>query len=515
MWFKIITFLGVIIYDNDYNKKKFRLKKKLSIKFLIFYFILISSPIYASDADDSNNVDISSTISQDGYTTAASSLSISPSIIAPATITSLNVASTTEITNTTPLQTIISVTTSPISPSSTFTSNNVISTVSSSNNSISGDGSNDSDKKDYSPAYNATYGTPPQPLRTTITWSNVFYGVFFICVGLLEVFHGYKYIRITLLIMGYLFFSSTALIILLFVDNNSGGKRTVTFYFTTWLLVGLIGGSLGFFCWHLGLMLTAAYGGYVLSLSLLAILNIENHVIRWITALIMMLLLAIMVHYFERTVIIFTTSIVGAYSVMYGVDEFARQGFRDMIQLANADGFFRFHPTLGVYLMIAGVICLAGIGIVYEYRAHEKPIGHFWCGDGHRRREGNPPTNPIPRISSLTLRTLITKAITEIFGVVKSGIHVDVLDWPSDDEIFEEFNSTSNTLKKEINDGIIRVPTGDLTTVWSALTLYSTTLDVGNSDIKKELRFEVLNSSPYLMGLVADSRAWGRQLFYG
>ncbi|CAG8657965.1 8118_t:CDS:2 [Ambispora leptoticha] len=125
----------------------------------------------------------------------------------------------------------------------------------------------------------------------------------------------------------------------------------------------------------------------------------------------------------------------------------------------------------------------------------------------------DPPTNPIPRISSLTLRTLITKALTEIFGVVKSGIHVDVLDWPSDDENIDS-TSITNT-KKEINGGIIRVPTEDLTTFWSALTLYSTTLDVGSSDTKKELRFEVLNNSPYLMGLVADSRAWTRQLLYG
>ncbi|CAG8657955.1 8117_t:CDS:2, partial [Ambispora leptoticha] len=334
-----------------------------------FCLILISSCIYA---DDTGNVNI--TTFQDGFMTTASSWNINPSVTAsidtPATtVTSFN---TTGIANTTSSQTIASVTTSPtsqtyIGKSSTFTSH-VTPTVSLSNN----DNSNN-----YSPAYNATYGTPPPPLRTTITWSNVIFGIFFICVGLLEVFHGYKYIRITLLIMGYLFFSSTALIILLLLDNNLDNTRSATFYFTTWLLVGLIGGLLSFFCWHLGLMLTAAYGGYALSLSLLAILDLENHIIRWTLSIIVMILLAIIVHYFERTVIIFTTSIAGAYTVMYGVDEFAQQGFRDMIQLANADGFFRFNPTLGVYLMIAGVVWLAVVGIVYEYRAHESPIDHF------------------------------------------------------------------------------------------------------------------------------------------
>ena len=48
-------------------------------------------------------------------------------------------------------------------------------------------------------------------LRTRLLWSNVIYGLLFISVGLLEVFYGYKYIRITLLVMGFLFWCTYAL----------------------------------------------------------------------------------------------------------------------------------------------------------------------------------------------------------------------------------------------------------------------------------------------------------------
>jgi hypothetical protein len=66
-----------------------------------------------------------------------------------------------------------------------------------------------------------------------------------------------------------------------------------------------------------------------------------------------------------------------------------------------------------------------------------------------------------------------------------------------------------------------------MTTLWSALTLFSATLDTStdtstdaNIDINKNdsndnlkgINFQILDNSPYLMGLINDSREWTRQL---
>ncbi|RIA82024.1 hypothetical protein C1645_836013 [Glomus cerebriforme] len=127
----------------------------------------------------------------------------------------------------------------------------------------------------------------------------------------------------------------------------------------------------------------------------------------------------------------------------------------------------------------------------------------------------DPPTTPLPPVSSLSLRTLFTRALTESFGIVASGIHIDILDWNG--EVHD-----SNYV------GIIRVQKEDLTTLWSTLTLFSATLDIlndtsassvgtniedGNDNSNlKEVNFQVLDNSPYLMGLINDSREWTKQL---
>ncbi|CAJ0645709.1 13141_t:CDS:2 [Entrophospora sp. SA101] len=103
-------------------------------------------------------------------------------------------------------------------------------------------------------------------------------------------------------------------------------------------------------------------------------------------------------------------------------------------------------------------------------------------------------------ITSLTLRSLITKALADAFGIIGSGIH-------EEDYFFV---------------GVIKVAKDDLTTLWNALTLFSATLNTSNNVILerseeskdseghyyKDISFGVIGSSSYLMGLSGDSRRW-------
>ncbi|CAG8618036.1 11560_t:CDS:2 [Funneliformis caledonium] len=125
----------------------------------------------------------------------------------------------------------------------------------------------------------------------------------------------------------------------------------------------------------------------------------------------------------------------------------------------------------------------------------------------------DPSTIPFPPISPLSLRTLFNRALTDSFGIIGSGIHIDILDWNGEIE-------SSNYA------GVIRVPKENMTTLWSALTLFSATLDIAtgtsvstfdanleeNNINLKEISFQVLGNSPYLMGLINDSRDWTKQL---
>ncbi|CAG8471750.1 11257_t:CDS:10 [Paraglomus occultum] len=250
-----------------------------------------------------------------------------------------------------------------------------------------------------SPTYNTTYGAPPTVLQTRLLWSNVIYGLLFISIGLLEVFYGYKYIRITLLVMGFLFWSSTATVIILMIDNAYKTTHSVFFYFIVWLSVGTIGGLLSFFCWHLGLMLTAAYGAFAFSISLLAVGHIQIVAIRYTIVGISITIACLITHIYLKDVIIVSTSIGGSFTVLYGIDEFIRIGFRDSFQLFFTDGEWRFTPNAGIYVLIACGFVLAVCGIIYEYKSHQVVIPDIkwtcgWAKDVQNDEKSNGQEGP-------------------------------------------------------------------------------------------------------------------------
>ncbi|RIA95006.1 hypothetical protein C1645_758575 [Glomus cerebriforme] len=240
--------------------------------------------------------------------------------------------------------------------------------------------------EDYaSPSYNISYGEPAPILQTRNTWHEIIYGILFMIVGLIEVFYGYKFIRITLLIMGFLFWSSTSVIILLMIDNSNETFRSALYYFALWLGVGILGGLLSYWCWHLGLILSSAYGGFAFIITILTLSQISIDILRYILIAFFVLLPSIVVHKYERHSINVATSIAGSYTFFYGIDEFAHQGYKEMIQLTRFEGTFRFKPTVSIYVMIVFTVLLAAFGIIFEHICHETPCYNSWCGDKHRR----------------------------------------------------------------------------------------------------------------------------------
>lgn len=53
-------------------------------------------------------------------------------------------------------------------------------------------------------------------------------------------------------------------------------------------------------------------------------------------------------------------------------------------------------------------------------------------------------------ITSLTLRSLITKALADAFGIIGSGIHVDILYWNGDND--QSISSSSNNSSSNSNN---------------------------------------------------------------
>ncbi|KAF9996510.1 hypothetical protein BGZ79_009749 [Entomortierella chlamydospora] len=79
--------------------------------------------------------------------------------------------------------------------------------------------------------------------------------------------------------------------------------------------------------------------------------------------------------FFERVFIILATSFGGAYMFMFGVDQFAQVGYREMIVIFNFTGQgLTYHPNVYVYVMLGTSLYLASLGILWEFWHHETPV---------------------------------------------------------------------------------------------------------------------------------------------
>jgi hypothetical protein len=91
-----------------------------------------------------------------------------------------------------------------------------------------------------------------------------------------------------------------------------------------------------FMCiWRLGLAAIGALAGFGLALFILSWASggaISNGTGRSVFIGLMSLVGAIVIHFIEKPFLIFSTSFAGAFSLIYGIDIFARKGFVEAVQ---------------------------------------------------------------------------------------------------------------------------------------------------------------------------------------
>src|ERR1043165_8600293 len=105
------------------------------------------------------------------------------------------------------------------------------------------------------------------------------------------------------------------------IDDSNGIFRSPLYYFAIWLGIGILGGLLSYWCWHLGLILTSAYGGFAFIITILALSQITIDILRYTFIIIFILLPSFVVYRYERHAINVATSIAGSYTFFYGIDE--------------------------------------------------------------------------------------------------------------------------------------------------------------------------------------------------
>ncbi|KAI8604062.1 hypothetical protein EDD21DRAFT_402356 [Dissophora ornata] len=216
-------------------------------------------------------------------------------------------------------------------------------------------------------------------VRAVVSSEDATLGTFMILFGLVLVFFGFKLIRVTLFLTGFL---SWAIVVIIIIATSRWDLAWMLFkpsyyYFWMWLLAGFIGGVLSFRFWDLGMIIAGGFGGFALGMGIIGAANDSIPMFgRYILLIGVIVLGATVAVFWERLSIILATSFAGAFMVMFGVDEFLQVGYREMMVIFEFAGkALTYHPDKKVYIMIGSSLALACLGIVWELLLHRTP---FW-----------------------------------------------------------------------------------------------------------------------------------------
>lgn len=185
------------------------------------------------------------------------------------------------------------------------------------------------------------------------------YAFFFILFGLIACFWGYRIFKIVLGIIGFIL---GAYFVGGFAASYTGGVGIVALI--AGLAGGLIGGSVFVTLYFIGIFFLGAIGGWVFGVMLTSTAGSGMHIILFIMLALGGGILAI---FFQKLVIIVSTSLIGAWYMVAGAFTLMGSEFTPMVMFGYPSRFASFAEGPGIVMLMCW-IALGVSGIVFQYR---------------------------------------------------------------------------------------------------------------------------------------------------
>ena len=181
-----------------------------------------------------------------------------------------------------------------------------------------------------------------QNFRNDLTASAIASGVICIVFGLLFLFAGYRLLKPMLFLAGLYVFTILGFAILTKAQPAGGYPNSDAVLFWGSLAIGVLGGILSLVLFQFGLTMLGVLAGFCLSVFILSLKSgglIESAGGRIALIVVLCLLGAILIHFFEKPLIIIFSSMGGSYSIVYGIDTFAKMGYVATLRAYANAGF--------------------------------------------------------------------------------------------------------------------------------------------------------------------------------
>jgi hypothetical protein len=203
------------------------------------------------------------------------------------------------------------------------------------------------------------------------------YAIILMIIGLSLTFYGFRLIRTTLFVMGFLLFSFLGFMYLPQLHISDTIVLLASF------CLGLLGGCIAMYLVSLGLFVLGAVAGFSLALLIISLNPAPFSESSARTVLLILFAIAgiVLMHFLQKPAIIISTSIFGSFIFFNGFDVFAHVGF-----VSHTRAFFKGQIELSrasvianpnMYAVIAGVPVLALMGMVVQFlmnRNHERGL---------------------------------------------------------------------------------------------------------------------------------------------
>jgi MFS family permease len=217
-------------------------------------------------------------------------------------------------------------------------------------------------------------------LESDPTVASIIGAVCYMLIGILFCFLGQKLFRITLFLSGFTLFSIISLSILAHTIplESMDHEDRHAIYLGLSTFIGFIIGLFCIFFWKFGIFLIGLLGGFTFAMYLLALAPhslISDGIWRIIFIIINAIICALLVIWFERQVIIVSTSISGAFGIGLGADIFAQTKLvSSTFEFLSAHDF-DYNATDGTYIILGCVTVLALIGMKVQFHLYKDPFG--------------------------------------------------------------------------------------------------------------------------------------------
>ncbi|KAF8929468.1 hypothetical protein EDD21DRAFT_379794 [Dissophora ornata] len=204
----------------------------------------------------------------------------------------------------------------------------------------------------------------------SITVQSGIAGAVLIVLGLILCFFGMRFYHVTMFLIGFYFFANVA-----YIGMANGGVTSSTLLLVISIVVGILGGLLLVYCSRLGAAVLGALALYSLGLWILGWKSggvITSHTGRGIFLGVLAVVGFVMGFIRERETIIVGTAIIGAYSIVGGIDFYVHTGF-----IEQTDSFINSKSSIDSrvgnvsgkqYALLAAFIVLAALGMVVQFR---------------------------------------------------------------------------------------------------------------------------------------------------